>query len=369
MNSRLFSPFTIGGLELPNRIAVSPMCQYSAVGGSMNDWHLMHLGTLALSGAGLLMVEATHVTPDGRITLHCSGLYSDENEAALRRVVAFCRGISSIRIGLQIAHAGRKGSSQRPWEGRGALKPGDGAWTTLSPSPIPLAPGWPAPRELDRAGMEAVKQAFVDAARRAARIGFDVLEFHSAHGYLLNSFLSPLANRRTDEYGGSLENRMRYPLAVFAAVRAAWPTDRPLGAKIPGSDFVEGAWGPADAVAYAKALKALGCDYVVVSGGGVVLDAKVPGAPGYQVPFAEQVKRETGIVTGAVGLISDPHQAEAIIAGDKADFVAMARAFLFNPRWPWHAAVALGAELRYPPQYERCAPKAWPPAARLGRVG
>lgn len=368
MVSRLFTPFRIGTMELANRITVSPMCQYSAVDGSVNDWHLMHLGTLALSGVGLVMVEATHVTPGGRITYGCSGLYSDENERGLARVVRFCREISPVRLGLQIAHSGRKGSSLRPWAGRTALTAEQGAWTTLAPSAIPFGDGWPVPQALDGAGMEAVKRAFVASAQRAARIGFDLLEFHCAHGYLLNGFLSPLANRRTDEYGGTLENRMRYPLEVFAAVRAVWPAGKPLGAKIPGSDFVAGAWGPEDAVAFAKALKALGCDYVTVSGGGVTLDVKAPATPGFQVPFAAQVRREAGIVTGAVGLISDPLQAEAILAEGKADFVALARAFLFNPRWPWHAAVALGAELKYPPQYERCAPQAWPPGKTLGRV-
>jgi 2,4-dienoyl-CoA reductase-like NADH-dependent reductase (Old Yellow Enzyme family) len=368
MGSKLFTPFSIGKLELSNRITISPMCQYSAIDGSMTDWHLMHLGNLALSGAGLLIVEATHVTPEGRITHRCSGLYSDENEAALGRVLSFCRSISPISIGIQLAHAGRKASAQRPWEGRGPLTPAERPWQTLAPAALPLASGWPVPRALDRAGMAAVQQAFVDATRRAARIGFDLIELHSAHGYLLNNFLSPLSNSRDDEYGGSLANRMRFPLEVFDAVRAAWPVHKPLGARIPGSDYVADAWGPQDAVAYADELKRRGCDYVTVSGGGVVLDAKVPLKAGYQVPFAGQVKGQVGIVTGTVGLISDPHQAEAIVAEGAADFVALARAMLFNPRWPWHAAIALGAEIKYPPQYERCAPKAWPPGALLGKV-
>lgn len=367
MKSRLFTPFSIGKLELNNRITVSPMCQYSAVEGSMTDWHLMHLGTLALSGASMLVIEATGVTPEGRITPNCAGLYSDDNEAAMVRVVDFMRGISPIRLGVQLAHAGRKASAQRPWEGRGALNPKDpAAWQTVAPSAVPLAAGWPVPRPLEPAEMEAVKHAFVQAARRAANIGLDFIELHSTHGYLLSEFLSPLANKRNDEYGGTRENRMRFPLEVFRALRAAW--DGPLGAKISGTDFAEGGWTPDDAVAYARELKKLGCDYVTVSGGGVVLDAKVPAAPGYQVPFAERVKRETGITTGAIGLITDPRQAEDIVASGKADFVSLARGMLFNPRWPWHAAIALGAELKYPPQYERCAPKVWPPAALLGKV-
>jgi len=363
MSSRLFTPHRIGGLELANRIAIAPMCQYSAVDGSMTDWHLMHLGTLALSGAGMLTIEATGVTPEGRITPQCVGLYSDENEAAIRRVVEFCRSISPIRIGLQLSHAGRKGSSQRPWEGRGPLQPGEGAWETVAPSPLPLAAGWPTPHALTLAEMGAIKQSFVAAAQRSARIGLDYLEFHSTHGYLLAEFLSPLANRRSDDYGGSLENRMRFPLEVFGALRETWPAKKPLGAKITGSDFAEGGWTPDDAVVYARELKQLGCDYVTVSGGGTVLDAKIPVGPGYQVPFAEKVRKETGINTGAIGLITEPRQAEDIIASGKADFVSLARAMLFNPRWPWHAAAALGVEIKYPPQYDRCSPRMWPPAA------
>lgn len=362
MSSKLFSPFAIGGMALPNRITVAAMCQYSAVDGAMTDWHMQHLGNLALCGAALLVIEATGVTPEGRITRWCTGLYSEENEAAMKRVVDFVRTISPIHIGLQLAHAGRKASSHRPWEGRGALAPGEGAWTTLAPSPIPLAPGWPTPAALDRAGMDRVREAFIAAAQRAARIGVDFLELHSTHGYLLSEFLSPLANRRDDEYGGSLENRMRFPLEVFTALREAWPRDKPLGAKIGGTDFAPGGWTPDEAVTYAGKLKSLGCDYVTVSGGGVVLDAKVPVGPGYQVPYAERVRRETGITTGSVGLIADAHQAEEIVAAGRADFVSLARGMLFDPRWPWHAAAALGAEIKYAPQYERCNPKFWPGA-------
>ena len=367
MESRLFTPFSIGRMELANRITIAPMCQYSAVDGSMTDWHLMHLGTLALSGASMLVIEATGVTPEGRITPQCVGLYSDANEAAIKRVVDFCRSMSPIRIGIQLGHAGRKASAQRPWEGRGALQPGQGAWQTVAPSAAPLAADWPVPQALGHPEMKAIRQAFVAAARRAARIGLDFIELHSTHGYLLAEFLSPLANRRTDEYGGSLENRMRFPLEVFGALREAWPAEKPLGAKITGSDFAAGGWMPDEAVAYTRELRKLGCDYVTVSGGGTVLDAKIPVGPGYQVPFAEKVKKETGMTTGAIGLISDPRQAEDIIASGKADFVALARAMLFNPRWPLHAAAALGAEIKYPPQYDRCAPKVWPPAASAFR--
>ena len=363
--SKLFSPLALGGIELSNRVTISPMCQYSARDGTSNDWHLQHLMGLSLSGAGLLTLEATHVTAQGRITLGCAGLWSDENERALERIVAACRAVSPIKLGIQLAHAGRKGSAQRPWEGRNALPPADGAWETIAPSAIALATGWHAPQALDRAGMLGVRDAFAGSAKRALAIGFDLVELHSAHGYLLNEFLSPLANRREDDYGGSLANRMRFPLEVFDAVRAVWPSSRALGARIPGSDYVDGAWGPSDAVAYARALKERGCDFVTVSGGGVVLDAKAPTGPGYQVPFAATVKREAGITTGAVGLITTARQADAILVEGSADYVAIARAFLFNPRWAWHAALALGDDIEFVAQYARCHPKTWPPATQI----
>ena len=362
MTATLFTPLAIGRMELPNRIAIAPMCEYSAVDGSMTDWHIQHLGNLSLSGAAAVVIEATGVVPEGRITPWCTGLYSEENERAMKRVVDFVRTISPIRIGLQLNHAGRKASAQRPWEGRGALAPQEGAWSTVAPSAIPLANGWPTPRALDRESLSGLKEAYVSAARRAARVGVDFLEMHSTHGYLLSQFLSPLSNRRNDEYGGSLENRMRFPLEVFTALRGAWPGDKPIGAKISGTDFAPGGWGVEDAVVYARELKLRGCDYVTVSGGGVVLDAKVPIAPGYQVPYAERVRRDTGIVTGSVGLISSAQYAEEIVTSGKADFVSLARGMLFDPRWPWHAALALGADIKYPPQYERAHPKVWPGA-------
>jgi 2,4-dienoyl-CoA reductase-like NADH-dependent reductase (Old Yellow Enzyme family) len=368
MASKLFTPFKIGNLELFNRITIAPMCQYSAQSGDANDWHMMHVGNLALSGASLLVMEATGVTPAGRISPGCLGLYSDENEQALARVVAFAHRISPIKVGVQLGHAGRKASSHRPWEGNGAVSPEQGGWPTVAPSAVPLASGWPTPEALDRAGMQAVKRGFVDAVRRAHRAGFDLIEIHSTHGYLLSEFLSPLANQRSDEYGGSLENRMRFPLEVFQAMREAWPADKPIGAKVTGTDYAPGGITPDEAVAYVRALKAAGCDYVTVSGGGMVLDAKVPVGPGYQVPYAEKVKGETGITTGAVGLISDPHQAERIVADNKADFVSIARAMLFNPRWGCHAAVVLGADAPYAAQYLRAHPKTWAPGKTLGRI-
>lgn len=359
----LFTPLEVAGLKLANRICVAPMCQYSAVDGAMTDWHLMHLGTLALSGAGMLVIEATGVTPEGRITPQCVGLYSDAAEAAMARVIGHVRNVSAVRLGVQLGHAGRKGSAQRPWEGRGALAPAAGGWVTEAPSAVALAPGWPVPRAMTAEDLERVRAAYVAAALRAARLGLDFIELHCTHGYLLSEFLSPLANRREDAYGGTLAQRMRFPLEVVEAVRAA-VSHLPLGAKISGSDFAPGGWTPEDAVAFARELKARGCAYVTVSGGGVVLDAKVPVAPGYQVPFAEKVKREAGIVTGAVGLITEPAQAEAILAEGRADFVSLARAMLYDPRWPAHAAQALGAAVPYPPQYERAAPGVWPGAAR-----
>lgn len=369
MSSRLFTPMMIGNRELSNRITVAPMCQYSAVDGSMTDWHLMHLGSLAISGASMLVIEATGVTPAGRITPYCTGLYSDANEAAMKRVTDYVRSVSPIFLGVQVGHAGRKASTHRPWQGHGFLKPEEGAWQTLAPSAVPLAAGWPAPQAMSRTDMQQLTQAFVQAAQRAARIGLDFIEIHSTHGYLLSEFLSPLSNKRTDEYGGSLENRMRFPLEVFRAVRDAFPAERPVGAKISGTDFADGGWTPDDAVAYARGLKSEGCAYVTVSGGGVVLDAKIPVGPGYQLPFAERVKKETGIITGAVGMITDPQQAEAIIANGQADFISLARAMLFNPRWPQHAAVTLESEAKYPPQYQRAAPQAWRPGRTLGRLG
>ena len=363
--SKLFSPLQIGNVTLPNRITVAPMCQYSAIDGSMTDWHLMHLGNLALSGASMLVIEATGVLPEGRITPGCTGLYSDANEVAMERVVKTVRDISPIVLGIQLGHAGRKASAQLPWAGGKALKPGEGAWRTDAPSAIALADGWPEPHALGAQELENIKQACVASVNRAARIGLDFVEMHSTHGYLFSEFLSPLANQRTDAYGGSLANRMRWPLQVFRAMRDAWPSDKFIGAKISGSDFAEGGWMPDDAVVYAGELRKAGAAYVTVSGGGVVLDAKVPVGAGYQVPFAERVKRESGITTGAVGLISDPQQAQDIVASGKADFVSLARAMLFNPRWGQHAAVALGEEgsgLAYAPQYVRSSPKLWPPA-------
>jgi NADPH2 dehydrogenase len=341
------------------------MCQYSAVDGSAQPWHRVHLGSLALSGVGLLVLEATAVERIGRITHGCLGLYSDANEAALAAVLADVRAVGKARIGIQLAHAGRKASSQRPWEGSGGLAPGADPWQPEGASAIAFGPGRSVPKELDEAGLARVRDAFVAAARRADRIGIDLIELHAAHGYLLHSFMSPLSNQRTDRYGGNLENRMRFPLEVAAAVRAAWPHEKPLGMRITGSDWHEGGLTQDDAVLLAQGLERAGLDFVVVSSGGAIPGIKIPLKPGYQVPFAAAVKRATGLQVMAVGLITDPHHANEIIASGQADYVALARALLDDPRWPWRAAVALGDKVPYPPQYDRISPKLWPAAASV----
>ena len=356
MTSALFSPISLRGLALDNRIMVSPMCQYSAVEGSMTDWHFAHLGTLAMSGAALLCFEMTNVEPIGRITPGCSGLYSDDNEAALKRMVGFCRSHGSARLAIQLAHAGRKASCVPPWEGGRALALSQGGWIPVAPSAIAISGDSPVPRELTREEIQALVGKFVDAAMRAERVGFDAIELHGAHGYLIHSFLSPLSNHRTDEYGGSLANRMRFALEVFSAVRDEWPQDKPLGIRLSCTDWVEGGWSIEDTLALARELKRLGCDWIDCSSGGAVKHQVVPAAPGYQVPFSERVRSETGMKTIAVGLINEPRQAEDIVAQGKADMVALARGFLWDARWAWHAARTLGARVPIPPQYQRAVP-------------
>ena len=363
MSSALFSPLKLAGVEFANRIVVSPMCQYSSDDGCANDWHLMHLGMLAHSGAALVVLEATHVERSGRITHGCAGLYSDDNEAALARVMAAARRSGTAKFSIQLAHAGRKASSQRPWEGGGALKAGEDPWETISASPISFAEGWHTPREATEADLERVRAAFVAAAQRSMRIGFDAIELHFTHGYLAHSFMSPVANKRTDQYGGSFENRLRFPLSIAKAVRAVVPKSVPLGARITGSDWHPEGLTPDDAVNTAKALKAEGLDFICISSGGVAGGIHNPHEPGYNVPIAARVKKEAGIATRVVGLIYEPERAEAIIAGGQADQASLARAFLDDPHWGWHAAKALGADVVRPPQYVRAGPKLWAPAA------
>jgi len=356
--SRLFEPLFLGPLHLPNRIVIAPMCQYSAEDGSASDWHMIHLGHLALSGAGLMILEATAVSPEGRISPGDLGLYSDANEAALGRVLAAIREYSAIPIAIQLAHAGRKGSSRPPWEGGAQIRPDEPmGWRTVAPSAVPHAEGEAEPRALDRAGLERVRDDFVEAARRAARLGLDGIELHDAHGYLLHQFLSPIANKRTDECGGSLENRMRFPIEVFDAVRAAVPAGMPVWVRISATDWVPGGWDIEGTVALSKALKARGCAAIHVTTGGVSPQQAIKLGPGYQVPYAHRVKEEVGLPTIAVGLITEPEQAEAIIENEEADAVSLARAMLYDPRWPWHAAAKLGAQVSAPKQYWRSQPR------------
>ncbi len=354
----LFDRLKIGALELENRIVIAPMCQYFADEGSATDWHLMHLGNLALSGAGLLITEATAVSPEGRISPDDLGLYCDANEAALARVLSAIRTYSPIPVVAQLAHAGRKGSSESPWAGGNQIPPdGPRGYHTVAPSALPHAEGEYTPHALDDAGLARIRGCFAEAAIRAARLGFDGIEIHMAHGYLLHQFLSPLANQRTDTYGGSLENRMRFPVEIYDAVRQAFPADRPVWARISATDWVEGGWDIEGSIALAKVLEARGAAAIHVSSGGVSPLQKISLKPGYQVPFAEQIKAATALPTIAVGLITEAEQAEEIITSGKADAVALARAMLYDPRWPWHAAAALGARVVAPPQYWRCQPR------------
>jgi 2,4-dienoyl-CoA reductase-like NADH-dependent reductase (Old Yellow Enzyme family) len=366
MTSALFSPIRLADLELPNRVVVAPMCQYSADDGAATDWHMTHLGMLANSGAGLVVVEATHVERRGRITHGCLGLYSDACEAALERIVNHCRRIGTAKLGIQLAHAGRKASSQRPWEGAKALGPNEDPWPTIAPSALPFGPGWHTPSAMTEDDMARVSASFVQAARRAVRLDFDAIELHLAHGYLLHSFVSPLSNKRNDQWGGSLEGRMRFPLEVTRAVRVVVPSGTPLGARITGTDWVEGGLTGDDAVTLTKALKQAGLDYVDVSSANITPDSRWPNGPGFNVPIAEQVRRETGLPVRAVGMIVNAKQAEAIVAEGKADMIAMARAFLDDPHWGWHAAQTLSGEVSRPLQYARTAPGLWPGAALRG---
>ncbi len=357
--STLFSPFALGRQTLANRIVIAPMCQYSAVEGQASDWHLIHLGHLACSGAGLLYIEATAVTPEGRISPSDLGLWSDETEAALARVLKAVRHYAAIPMAIQLAHAGRKASTKVPWEGGEQLAPETGGWQTLAPSALPWEEGELSPLALRESGLWRIRDAFAAAARRAHRLGLDVIELHAAHGYLLHQFLSPLSNTRGDQYGGSLENRLRFPLEVFTAVRAAVPAELPVGIRISATDWVDGGWEIEQSVAFAKALRERGCSFIHVSSGGLSPQQRIPVAPGYQVPFAERIRRETGLPTIAVGLITEPEQAEEIVAAGKADLVALARGMLYDPRWPWHAAARLGAQVTAPKQYWRSPPAAF----------
>lgn len=356
--SHLFEPIALRGLTLPNRIVISPMCQYSADNGNATPWHMAHISSLALGGAGLFCIEATAVSPEGRITPGCLGLWNDENEAALGEIMKVVRATSNSAMAIQLGHAGRKASSAAPWKGGQLILPEDGGWQPVGPSAVPHKPDEPAPVELSLQDLVRIRDDFVAAARRAVRLGFEAIELHAAHGYLLHQFLSPVANRRTDAYGGTLENRMRFPLEVFAAVRAVVPDAIPMGVRVSGTDWVddEPSWDIDQTITFAQEVKQAGADWIDVSSGGVSPKQKIPVAPGYQVPLAEAVKQAVGLPVMAVGLITEPSQANAIVANGQADMVALGRAMLYNPRWAWHAAVELGATVEGPPQYWRCLP-------------
>ena len=353
---RLFSPLQVRGLTLPNRIAVSPMCQYSCADGFATDWHLVHLGSRAVGGAGLVVMEATAVSPEGRISPQDHGIWLDAHIPKLRQITDFIHS-QGARAGVQLAHAGRKASTQRPWDGDGVASVSEGGWANVvAPSAIPFLDTYPMPVALDAAGIAKVVEDFAAAAHRAKLAGFDVVEIHSAHGYLLHEFLSPLSNRRTDEYGGPFENRIGVLLDVVAAARSAWPPDSPLFVRISATDWADGGWDADQSVALARILKDRAVDLIDCSSGGLVPHVKTPLAPGYQVPFAERIRSEAGIPTGAVGMITDAAQADAIIQNGQADIVLLAREMLRDPYWPMHAAAALGHQVAWPVQYLRAAP-------------
>ncbi len=353
---KLFEPAKIGELNLDNRIIIAPMCQYSAIDGCMTDWHLIHLGNLALSGSALLTVEATAITPEGRITAHDVGLWDDKTEAAMARTLAGIRAVLDIPLAIQLGHAGRKASVEVPWKGGKHIPAGNpGGWQTEAPSAIPFTEGTVPPHTLDKSDLSRLRAAYSAAAKRAANLGFNAVQLHAAHGYLIHQFLSPLSNQRSDDYGGSLENRLRFPLEIFDTIRAAFPNG-PVTIRVSGTDWVPGGWDIDQTIVLAKALETRGCDAIHVSSGGLSPQQQIPVGPSYQVPLARAVKAETKLPVIAVGLITGFEQAEAIVSTGDADFVALARTILYDPRWPWHAAAHLGAKVRAPNQYLRCQP-------------
>lgn len=359
MAVRLFEPLELRGLTLPNRIVVAPMTQFSAHDGTAGDWHFVHLGQFALSGAALVMTESTYIEPDARNSPASLSLFSDAQAAAVGRIVSFFRAHGQSRFGVQLCHGGRKASSKPYWLGGGPLLQSEGGYQAVAPSPIPIREGWPVPRELSVRDIQSIVELFVAGAQRAERAGADLVELHGAHGYLIHQFLSPITNKRTDRYGGELANRMRFALEVFEAVRAAWPSDKPLGIRVSATDWIEGGWDVEDTIALARKLDALGCDYIHVSSGGLAPEQRIETGPGYQTGFAAAVKAKVTMPVITVGQITSPHQAETILRTGQADLVALARVMLFNPRWPWLAAHELGAEVFYPRQYERANPARW----------
>jgi len=354
--SKLFEPITLGELTLENRIVIAPMCQYSSDEGKATEWHHAHLGQLSFSGAGLLILEATAVEAAGRISAEDLGLWDDATEAAMKDLITGLRANSKMPLGLQLGHAGRKASCAAPWNGGAQIPQSAGGWQTVAPSAIAFTEGTEAPEAMSLARIDELKKAYVETVRRAGRLGLDLLELHGAHGYLLHQFLSPLSNQRTDQYGGSLENRMRLLLEIFQEIRAEFPAEKPIGVRISATDWVEGGWDLEQSIELAKALDKLGCSYIHVSSGGLSPQQKIAVGPNYQVPFADGIKRYVNMPVIAVGLITEPEQAEAIIGTGQADMIALARGILYNPRWPWHAAAKLGAKVSAPKQYWRSEP-------------
>jgi len=350
--AELFRPLEIRGVTFQNRIFVSPMCQYSAVDGMPHEWHYVHLGSRAVGGAGLVMVEATGVSPEARISPQDTGLWSEAHVEAYRRIATFVRERGAVP-GIQLAHAGRKGSTRAPWKGGGPLQPSEGPWQTVAPSAIPFAPSYPSPTALGEEQINEIVEQFRSAAERAVRAGFDVVEVHMAHGYLLHEFLSPLSNQRQDKYGGDFENRIRFPVRVAEAVRQECPERLPVFIRISATDWVDGGWDIEQSVRFSRRLRERGVDLIDCSSGGISPTIKIPTEPGYQIPFAERIRKDAGVLTGAVGLISEPQQAEQIIASGRADAVFLARAMLRDPYWPLHAAQALSVDVRWPDQYLR----------------
>lgn len=354
--SKLFSPISLGQQTLQNRVIIPPMCQYSAVEGKPTAWHTMHYGSLSHSGASLLIFEATAVCPEGRLSPYDLGLWDDETESAMGKLIKAIRQYSSMPLAVQLVHAGRKASMPAPWEQEAYITPEQGGWKTVAPSSIAFNPHYDTPKELTLAEIDTIINQFAEAAKRADHAGFDMIELHGAHGYLIHQFLSPLSNKRTDQYGGSLENRMRFALEVFEAVRKVFPIEKAVGMRISATDWVKGGWDLEQSLALSAALKDLGCSFIHVSTGGLHVEQKIPVGPNYQVPYAEAIKQQIGMPTIAVGLITEATQAEAIVATEQADMVAIGRGMLYNPHWPWQIAAELGAQVIAPPQYLRCQP-------------
>jgi len=357
--AELFKPLALRGLTLANRIVVAPMTQFSAKDGVAGDWHLMHLGHLAIGGAGLAITESTYVSANARNAPDCLSLYSDEQEAGIAHIKRFVDNQGGAKLAVQLCHAGRKASALMPWEGGGPRSVSDGGYPTVAPSAVPLDENWPVPHALTSQEIAKIIADFQSAAQRADRAGIDLIELHGAHGYLIHQFLSPVSNQRGDEYGGSLHNRMRFLAEIYSAVRAVWPDHKPIGVRLSATDWIEGGWDLEQTIKACQSIEALGADYVHISSGGLSPLQKISAGPGYQIPFAAAVKQNTDLPVIAVGNISEPLQAETVLRTGQADLIAIGRAMLYNPRWAWQAARDLGVEPQYPQQYERANPDRW----------